>query len=72
MGEVQMIPVSSSNVAAIGYDAANQRIYVRFVNGPGGYYEGCDADLFQAFLDSDSKGSFLGRKLKGVYPYSRS
>lgn len=72
MAEVQMVPVSSSTVAAIGYDSEQMRIYVRFNGGQSGYYEGCDAGLFQAFLDSDSKGSFVHRRLKGVYPYMRA
>ena len=28
----KMIPVSSSNVAEIGYDETNQEVYVRFIN----------------------------------------
>ena len=36
-----MLPVSSSNIDSIGYNEANQEVYVRFLNGTLYIYKGC-------------------------------
>jgi hypothetical protein len=69
---VQMIPVLSSNVAAIGYDAGSSTLLVRFHDGARVYsYRGVPAAVYRAFLDSSSKGQFLARFIKGHYSYER-
>ncbi len=67
-----MIPVLSSNVAAIGYDAGSSTLLVRFHDGARVYsYRGVPTAVYRAFLDSPSKGRFLARFIKGHYSYAR-
>jgi len=66
-----MIPVSSSNVAAIGYDSNTQVVYVRFLNGSMYIYKGVPAVEFENFKNASSIGSYLHRNFKNVYPYER-
>jgi len=71
MSEVIMIPVSSSNVAELGYDADNQIVYVSYLNGTKYIYKGVAQYEYDNLLNSPSIGSYLHRNFKNVYPYER-
>lgn len=60
---MRLIPVSSSNVSAIGYE--NGVIEVHFQNGSVYRYPNCSESLFNSFLNADSKGAFVHQQLKG-------
>lgn len=60
---MDMVPVVSSNVSAIGYEAGF--IEVRFHSGAVYRYPNCTVELFEQFLNAPSKGAFLHRYLKG-------
>jgi len=66
-----MISVSSSNVAEIGYDSSTQTVYVRFVDGKMYIYKGVPVIEFENLKNSPSIGSYLHRNFKNVYPYER-
>jgi len=72
---VDMIPVGSSNVEAIGYDEEDQTLYVDFLDkGRGGSrYEYLDVpyEVFEEFQMAGSMGSFVWTNLKDVYEYSK-
>lgn len=68
---VYMIQVSSSNVESIGYDEANQILYVSFLNGSTYIYKGVSQYEFDGLLNSPSVGSYLHRNIKNIYPYER-
>lgn len=68
----EMIPVESSNLKAIGYNPEDQMLYVDFLNNTTYRYSGVPEDVFNAFLESDSKGQFLHRNIKMAgYEYER-
>jgi len=67
----EMIPVSSSNVAELGYDYDNQLLYVKFVNGRTYVYKGVPETEFNNLKNAPSIGSYLHRNFKNVYPYER-
>lgn len=67
-----MQPVSSSNIAAVGYDAENQTVYVQFLNGSTYAYKGVPEHEFENLLTAPSVGSYLNRNFKNVYPYERA
>jgi hypothetical protein len=67
-----MQPVNSSNIAAIGYDAENQAVYVQFLNGSTYAYKGVPEHEFENLLTAPSVGSYLNRNFKNVYPYERA
>jgi len=67
-----MQPVSSSNIAAVGYDAENQTVYVQFLNGSTYAYKGVPEHEFENLRTASSVGSYLNRNYKNVYPYERA
>lgn len=67
---VAMEYVQSSNVEAIGYDSESQELHVKFLTGAAVYvYQGVPPTVHEKFMAAPSKGSFLHREVKAVYPY---
>lgn len=66
-----MHPVSSSSIAAIGYDADDQTAYVQFLNGSTYAYKGVPEHEFENLRTAPSIGSYLNRNFKNIYPYER-
>ena len=63
---MSMIPVSSSCVAAIGYE--NDTLFVLFYGNPKLYaLPNVPYSLFEAFVDADSPGEFWNRHLRGKF-----
>ncbi|NLK46855.1 MAG: KTSC domain-containing protein [Treponema sp.] len=71
MNNPDMHSVKSSNVAALGYDADNQMVYVRFQNGTLYTYSNVPEHEYEALNNASSIGSYLHRNFKNVYPYQR-
>lgn len=65
----EMHPVSSSNVAAVGYDAEEESVYVEFLSGGTYAYRGVPEHEFENLLTAASVGTYLNRNFKNVYPY---
>lgn len=66
---MNMIPVSSSNLASVGYE--NGTLYVRFLNGSLYAYSGVPESVYRGLLNADSHGHYLAVYVKGTYPYRR-
>lgn len=69
---MEFIPVESSNIAAVGFDARADdttigTLYVRFKNGGEFAYYDVPAEKYDAFLDSESKGKFYIANVKSAY-----
>ena len=62
-------PVSSSTVAAIGYDDDAEILEVEFVSGAVYRYRGVSQDVFEDFRRAPSKGIFFNRHIKEAYPW---
>jgi KTSC domain-containing protein len=71
MPHPEMQAVSSSNIAAVGYDTENQHVYVQFVNNATYIYKGVSESEYENLRDAPSVGSYLNRNYKNVYPYER-
>ncbi|GAA0410465.1 KTSC domain-containing protein [Cocleimonas flava] len=67
----EMQPVSSSNIAAVGYDPDTENAYVEFLDGSTYAYKGVPEYEFNNLLTAASVGSYLNRSFKNVYPYER-
>lgn len=63
--------VSSSNIAAIGYDGDSATLEVEFNNGAVYQYFDVPEHVFNDFLSADSVGAYLANNIKGQYRYSR-
>jgi hypothetical protein len=69
--EIEMYPVSSSNITEVGYDSQNETVLVRFVNNTLYVYKGVNEVTFEELRTAASVGSYLNRNFKNVYPYER-
>lgn len=69
---VDRIPVSSSNVASIGYDESTSTLEVEFLSGRIYHYYGIPKHVYESFIDADSKGKYLNNYIKKAgYSYAR-
>lgn len=67
----EMIAVSSSNVAAVGYQPATRILTVRFVGGAVYEYARVPASVHADLLGAASKGGYLAKSIKGRYAVRR-
>ena len=56
---MEMIPVQSSNVKAVGYDAAARALVVQFCSGARWRYAEVDRAIFDELLAAPSVGRFV-------------
>lgn len=65
-------PVSSTDVAEIGYDVPTMTLEVAFHRG--GVYQYFDVPeiVYQEFMRADSKGKFLHANIKNSYRYTKT
>jgi len=68
---MERYPVTSSNVASIGYDEGSETLEVEFVDGSIYQYYGVPQNLYEQMIQASSKGRFLHAYIKNAYPYSR-
>jgi hypothetical protein len=68
----QMQAVTSSWIAAIGYGADGQAVYVELIDGGTYVYEQVPRVIWQAFTAADSKGRFVNAVLKPYFPCSEA
>lgn len=68
---MNMIPVSSTNLAAIGYDEGSHTLRVEFQNG--GTYDYFDVPEreFEALRSASSHGQYIAQHIKGKYRYAK-
>jgi KTSC domain len=64
-------PVSSSNLASVGYDEQSQTLEVEFAGGSVYQYYNVGKELFDQFMTAPSKGQFLSTYIRNAYPFSR-
>ena len=64
---IDMQPVKSSNLSAVGYDAATNTLAVQFKNGGVYHYAEVPADVFQQMLTAASPGGFYASAVRGQY-----
>jgi hypothetical protein len=69
--EIEMYPVSSSNISEVGYDTSNETVLVRFLNNALYAYKGVPETTFEELRTAPSVGSYINRNFKNVYPYER-
>ena len=65
---IEMFPVASSRITEIGYARHTATVYVRFTDGFSWCYMNVPVDVWEQFVASPSKGSFINETLNG-YPH---
>ena len=79
---IEMHPVESSQLVAIGHDPETRTLSIRFYSGWGEkkrvgslyHYQNFTAEDFAAFRDAESKGKHFGAHIKPFaekYPYRK-
>jgi hypothetical protein len=68
---VERIPVSSSDIASIGYEAETLTLEVEFLSGRIYQYFGVPVEVYEAFMNAGSYGRFFHYNIKNRYPYNR-
>lgn len=63
------IPLESSVIAAVRYDANARRLDVRFTSGELYRYSGVPASVMRAFMAAPSAGEFFNAEIRGAYPF---
>ena len=64
--------VESSQIESVGYDEKNKTLEVEFKNGGAVYqYYIVDSATYEEMLAAESKGKFLGQKIKGNFAYMK-
>lgn len=64
---MEMIPVSSSNIAAIGYDEGQSILVIEFNNGRAYEYYSVASYVFDELLNADSKGQYANQNIYKNY-----
>jgi hypothetical protein len=64
-------PVTSSNVASIGYDANTMTLEVEFTNGSVYQYFDVPETEYQALVSASSVGTYLNQNIKARYRYAQ-
>jgi hypothetical protein len=64
-------PVSSSMIAAIGYEEKSETLEVEFVSGSVYRYRPVEPDVYEGLRAAASKGSFFNRHIKDTYPWEQ-
>jgi hypothetical protein len=64
-----MQAVTSSVIAALGYDADRSHLLVRFTSGKLYRYRGVPEVEFDALVSAGSIGSYYNRRIRGAFPF---
>jgi hypothetical protein len=64
-----MIPVSSSNLSAVGYESGV--LYVSFNSGGLYSYSGVPEAVYRALMAASSHGSYFAAHIKNAYPFKK-
>jgi len=72
VNDAEMHLVVSTSIAAIGYDAAASTLFVRFRGRQATYaYARVEQSVFEAFLNSKSKGEYYNAKIRDHYSWHK-
>ena len=68
---VNRVPVSSSNLASVGYDAASRTLEVEFLHGAVYQYFNVPAYEHEGLMRAPSHGKYFHAHIRGVYRYTK-
>jgi TIR domain/KTSC domain len=68
---LQRVPVRSSNISSVGYDAQNKILEVEFHSGSIYHYFSVPENLYHGILHASSHGRYLNNYVKSSYAYEQ-
>ena len=66
---MNLTPVSSSNLAAVGYE--NHTLYIAFHSGGLYAYSNVPESVYQELMAASSHGKYFHAYIRNVYPYRK-
>ncbi len=69
--DMERSPVSSSNIASIGYDPRSSTLEVEFNSGGVYQYYDVPEAVYNEFMSASSHGQYLNQIIKGSYRYAK-
>ena len=64
--------VDSSYLESVGYDKANQELYVTFNTGPTFKYIGVSWNTWRALMNAGSHGQYFYHNIRTSYPFEET
>lgn len=71
MMAIEMFPVKSSHIAAVGYSDEDKSLYVEFHSGQTYRYKGAKADHLEAMLKAESAGKFFHSQIRPNFEFEK-
>lgn len=68
---MQMIKVASSQIDAVGYDAGQRVLGVKFHRSGRYDYTGVPQDVYDGMLAAESVGKYFGANVKGKFDFAK-
>jgi hypothetical protein len=68
---LEMVPVVSSSLSAVGHDGGADELHVQFKNGSRYVYSGVSAEKHGALIAADSVGKHFAANIRKKYPARR-
>lgn len=66
---MDLVPVQSSVIAAVGYDPRPRILLVLYNSGRAYEYHGVPPEVYYGLMTAPSKGRFLNREILGRFPF---
>lgn len=66
-----MIPVNSTNLMSVGYDAQTQELFIRFRNGSLYVYANVPQHVYEGLMSAPSHGQYHAAHIKNAFRYKR-
>lgn len=67
---MDMLPVISSNLDSVGYDAMSKTLYVRFHSGKSYSYSNVPESVYRGLMEASSKGRYFAANIRDSYQYT--
>lgn len=67
---MELTPVESSMIRAVGYDSTTRELEVVFTSGRTYRYTEVPPEVYEGLLAAESKGRYMRAYILDVYPYS--
>lgn len=69
---MERVPVQSSNLATVGYDANNSTLEIEFNHGGIYQYSNVPPHIHDGLMSAGSKGTYFDQNIKKAgYPYNK-
>ncbi len=68
---MERTPVSSSNIASVGYDAGTSTLQIEFNNGTIYDYYDVPEHTYTDLIDASSVGSFFHANIRNTYSFQQ-